>query len=1076
MPSLPFRRLRTPFLLLLCLSLWALPGLAQDRPLDADELRALALRTSGIPAPDATDSVFVVDEGPFLDTGCSFRSQGPLLIEIPISRVLLGGGVNLQTLIDNGVIAPYATLYFPAFDVDYGATNPSVNPERDLVLFNGQPVSPQFLQGEDGLWRRNEFRIPMSQIEFPEDPGPNGTAEPVVNTLEIRIDTANSNEAWCTAIDWVALEIEAARPVAFFHGIFSNKSVWNEIWIPEMASQGYLIDSENLGILASIQTNARIVGKVVERMKARWGVDRVSVVSHSKGGLDSRHYAQSHSDIDRLVQLGTPNAGSPLADYVQAGGLVGSFANPAFARAFQLLSSSAPAGRQLMSTYMTLLYNPFHPLNPGVRYSAIAGNYDADLLSGWQILNTIIPGDDDTIVPVWSVHALSIADERTYPSAGGTKDALHTQMHRSKKVFDAYGNRVQERAEPVVPPDPTQRTATIADVIAEGEVKSYPMQIADPGPLFLTLHYSSGDLDFALVTPGGTRVSAATAPGLSGVSHQAEESLEGFRFEGIVLDAPEAGLYTLEVAAPSVTNPEGVEAFLLAGWCPETDLRLEADSPNPTLKPGGDLVIEARIESDSVGVEGADVRALLRQPDESMMETTLADAGEGTYRGTFSSLTAAGMYSIVVRAEGLSPDGQPFSRETFLLGTVAPSSSEIAPPHTDRGIDENDNGLYDVLAVDVGIDAGEAGDFYLFGELTDATGETVLATSTAEASLAAGRQAMTLRFDGAEIYARGTDGPYLLRVVRLAQRDAEGELLPLEEANEAHTTAAYSFEEFEHPAVRLTAPGTLEAEDTDGNGLYDVLVASIPFDVSTGGFNEWTARLASPTEKEVSFASQQGSLAAGPQTIQIRFDGCRVRVAGESGLFTVGGFLFLGASGSLTVGGPVASGTLDFEEFECDPSEVSDIELLLTPGFQQGSADQSFLLEAVVFNNGQAAANNLVVTQQMQGDVTIDAYSATQGTCGIADSFVICSLGSLASGEQASLQLVVTPRGEGTILSSAEVVADEPDPVPANNRATAEILIGADTIVDVPALDLVGKALLILLLLGGGMVALRSFP
>src|SRR2546425_1229832 len=42
--------------------------------------------------PVATDNTFVVDTGPGLDTGCTFRSGGPLIFTININRVV--GDVN----------------------------------------------------------------------------------------------------------------------------------------------------------------------------------------------------------------------------------------------------------------------------------------------------------------------------------------------------------------------------------------------------------------------------------------------------------------------------------------------------------------------------------------------------------------------------------------------------------------------------------------------------------------------------------------------------------------------------------------------------------------------------------------------------------------------------------------------------------------------------------------------------------------------------------------------------------------------------------------------------------------------
>ena len=73
----------------------------------------------------------------------------------------------------------------------------------------------------------NEFSVPIEWVNFPADPGPGGSIVPADNTVQIDIDTANSDFVWCTAIDWAALTFKAARPVVMAHGILSDGEAWN---------------------------------------------------------------------------------------------------------------------------------------------------------------------------------------------------------------------------------------------------------------------------------------------------------------------------------------------------------------------------------------------------------------------------------------------------------------------------------------------------------------------------------------------------------------------------------------------------------------------------------------------------------------------------------------------------------------------------------------------------------------------------------------------------------------------------------------------------------------------------------
>jgi hypothetical protein len=272
--------------------------------------------------PKANDATFVVDQDSGLDTGCTYRGGGPFVFKVQIGRVV----GDVAKLKQNNMISATAELRMPAFDVDFDAVGQGFNPERDRVTFNGNVVPTEFLTGSDGVWKLNSFRVPIEWVRFPADPGQNGTPTLTDNIVQIDIDTANSDEFWCTSIDWAALSIEVARPVVLAHGILSNGGTWAPVWTSQLTARGLPHTNElNMGNLDSIQNNAGKIGRVVASSRQRWGVDKVNLVCHSKGGLDSRHFVEGNDSVDQVIQIGTPNAGSPLADTVQGAvlGLLG---------------------------------------------------------------------------------------------------------------------------------------------------------------------------------------------------------------------------------------------------------------------------------------------------------------------------------------------------------------------------------------------------------------------------------------------------------------------------------------------------------------------------------------------------------------------------------------------------------------------------------------------------------------------------------------------------------------------------------------------------------------------------------
>ena len=86
------------------------------------------VQSSPFPAPEADDVTFVVDDAPGLDTGCTFRSGGPLVFEIPVDRFI----GDVDKLLAGGAIEKNAFLRMPAFDVDFDGA-PGFPPERDRV-------------------------------------------------------------------------------------------------------------------------------------------------------------------------------------------------------------------------------------------------------------------------------------------------------------------------------------------------------------------------------------------------------------------------------------------------------------------------------------------------------------------------------------------------------------------------------------------------------------------------------------------------------------------------------------------------------------------------------------------------------------------------------------------------------------------------------------------------------------------------------------------------------------------------------------------------------------------------------
>jgi pimeloyl-ACP methyl ester carboxylesterase len=221
----------------------------------------------------------------------------------------------------------------------------------------------------------------------------------------------------------------APKPLVLVHGLWSNWQAW-ESWqnilttshsydwkaypVGEKADKGRMntggsfmsTDPTN-----SIADNARELEKYVRFAQQDRNAWHVDIVAHSMGGLISRYYISQimqpslqdgRPPVSKLVMLGTPNLGSPCADYMNG--------------AFDMLGKNVEAVRQLRTDYVAG-FNRINTLRKGVRFSALAG----------EVLPTICYANDwnDGVVTVpsaiWNV-ADNAKSKNLHTDLTGTSD------------------------------------------------------------------------------------------------------------------------------------------------------------------------------------------------------------------------------------------------------------------------------------------------------------------------------------------------------------------------------------------------------------------------------------------------------------------------------------------------------------------------------------------------------------------------------------------------------------------------------------------------------------------------------
>lgn len=195
---------------------------------------------------------------------------------------------------------------------------------------------------------------------------------------------------------------EKPLPVLLVHGYAEDAAVWKK-WEDMLRKDGIQFftvtfkDSDDK--CGSAKQHAIELEKMVQDIKEQSGAQKINIVGYSKGGLDARVFLDitDTKDVANLIMIGTPNAGSPVAE-----------TNYACAPAVYDLRLGANATKAV--------------INPNTKYYTIAGNW-MPLTQG----NLMIPGNDDGLIPVESVES-----QQYFQSLGRTEHG-HAELLSEKE-------------------------------------------------------------------------------------------------------------------------------------------------------------------------------------------------------------------------------------------------------------------------------------------------------------------------------------------------------------------------------------------------------------------------------------------------------------------------------------------------------------------------------------------------------------------------------------------------------------------------------------------------------------------
>ena len=122
------------------------------------------------------------------------------------------------------------------------------------------------------------------------------------------------------------------------------------------------------------------------------------------------------------------------------------------------------------------------------------------------------------------------------------------------------------------------------------------------------------------------------------------------------------------------------------------------------------------------------------------------------------------------------------------------------------------------------------------------------------------------------------------------------------------------------------------------------------------------------------------------------------------------------------------------EETHVDP--VIDLQIIKSDAPDPVQAGETLAYTLVVTNNGPSDATGVIVTDDLPAGLNFQSVTSSQGSAGAAGSIVTATLGNLAAGQTATIDILasVSPTARGTLVNTARVSGNESETILANNE------------------------------------------
>ncbi len=719
-------------------------------------------------------------------------------------------------------------------------------------------------------------------------------------------------------VDLVSIRVEGdLRPLVFVHGWTGDKTSFRSFSNLAQSEGIAYLDPMNLGYgVESDEWTINALAESVDEARIKFGVDKVNLIAHSRGGVISRlglgkgeNLGPLSSKIDGLVSISSPHHGTDLI----------------YATTFrQCRPPKDYSLSKCQEVAKSLMVEPMREKNYGPNCHSIVSSgsivwptcvkqfLQQEKMAGTVNFRALSSDWLDIGYPSATYPWLNSCNSRPYPNGYrldgeygrdrynhqdiNTKDKVYDRSiellragrDASRKLYDCP-LRVAANTSTI---EATERITDTGINILTTSTEEYRMvqqsfgalppgasttaNVALVGGEDTQIKFQSGTTaSMNLRSPSGLLVTPASLP--PGVTFEQHDDTDTGRIAVYTVTAAETGNWQVLINNTSSTT----EAYYALSVETKSPIMLSAATDALSYSIAAPVMLRARLTTDTTSVTaGVTMNVTVNDGDQQYIMRDDGAGGDRTAGDGEFAVQLSGFSTATYQALKVQANWEGGQRQQTVVVTVLDQQAKVTAVGNGTSVDKSADGRWQGIIFPVTIEADNSGVLTLSGQLL-ADDNTTLAGVNQLVNVVPGRQTINLRFDGTPIHGARRDGSYHINDLTL-EGTINGTLTYHRSWLGAATVQSYSWKDFNGEPLRLTVTNNASVKASLSASSAQLVLTGI-LDVDYPGTYAWTGDLYTQDGRRVASSAPSSQTLNGKGTVGFTFESSDILASGLSG-------------------------------------------------------------------------------------------------------------------------------------------------------------------------------------------------